>query len=171
MKKLSFAAGVAAIALSFATIFPAAGVFANTIATGDLTGNPITLRRSVSGITNPVTNTFSYTVTSSSTPTGASVTGYPTSASIAFNNVSPTSGTAEQTTTLDFSAANYSAVGDYEFTITESASTNVSNYPIDTADNDYTAIVSVRYYTDPTTNVPDNTRYVASIVLENNSDS
>ena len=171
MKKLSFAAGVAAIALSFATIFPAAGVFANTIATGDLTGNPITLRRSVSGISNPVTNTFSYTVTSSSTPTGASVSDYPTSATIGFNNVSPSGGVAERTTTLDFSTADYSAVGDYEFTITESASSNPSNYPVDTADNDYKAIVSVRYYTDPSTNVPDNSRYVASIVLENNGDS
>ena len=169
MKKLSFAAGVAAIALSFATIFPAAGVFANTIASGDLTGNPITIKRSVSGISNAVTNTFTYTVTQSSVPSGATVTGAPTSATIAFNNVLPTGGTAEQTTTLDFSTANYSKVGDYEFTIAETASSNVANYPVDTADNDYTAIVQVRYYVDPTTNVPDNTRYTASIILNNNS--
>ncbi len=171
MKKLSFAAGVAAIALSFASIFPAAGVYANTIATGDLTGNPITLKRSVSGITNPVTNTFTYAVTSSSVPSGATVTSYPTSATINFNNVTPTGGTAEQSTTLDFASANYSAVGDYEFTITETTSSNPANYPVDTNDNDYTAIVQVRYYTDPTTNVPDNSRYVASIILNNNSDN
>ncbi|MBO4855140.1 hypothetical protein J5500_01890 [Candidatus Saccharibacteria bacterium] len=167
MKKLSFASGVAAIALAAASIFPAAGVFANTVASTDYTGNPVTLTRTVSGVTNNVTNTFGYTITNTSTPTGGSVTNAPTAASIVFSNTAPsgTPAAATQSTTVDFSAANYSKVGDYEFTIHENSSTDATNYPIDAEHNDYKAVVQVRYYTDGS-NVPDNTRYVATIYIK-----
>ena len=72
----------------------------------------------------------------------------------------------QATTNLNFSAANYSKVGDYEFTITEDSSTDATNYPIDASHNSYKALVQVRYYTDPNTNVPDNTRYVATVMLK-----
>ncbi|MCR5572923.1 MAG: hypothetical protein K6F57_04095 [Candidatus Saccharibacteria bacterium] len=170
MKKLSFASGVAAIALAAASIFPAAGVFANAVASADYTNNPITLSRTVSGVTNKVTNTFGYKITSTTKPDGATVTGAPTSASIVFNSQSVTDGAATKTTTVDFSAANYSKVGDYTFTITEDSSTDSTNYPIDAEHNDYKAIVQVRYYTDPTTHVPDNERYVATIYIKDKND-
>ena len=171
MKKFSFAAGVSAIALAVSTIIPAAGVSATTIAAGDYTsGNPITLARAVSGVSNNVTNNFYYTIASTSTPNGGTVTGFPTNATINFSNVAPTGAPAEavQTTTLNFSAADYSKVGDYEFTITETGSDDLNNYPLD-ATHSYKAYVSVRYYVDPTTHVPNNNRYVASVVLWNGS--
>ena len=62
MKKLSFAAGVSAIALAVSTIFPVAGVFANT-ATYDGNNYTVTLERNVTNVHNPVTNTFTYTIT------------------------------------------------------------------------------------------------------------
>jgi len=171
MKKLSFTAGVAAIALALTTIFPAAGVFAATVNTNDYTGNPVTLKRTVTNVTNPVTNTFGYTITNTAKPDGANVSNAPSTASIAFSNAAPTGGSVQATTTVNFSAANYSKVGDYEFTITEDSSTDASNYPIDTASNDYTAIVQVRYYVNPSTNVPDNSRYVATIYLKDSSNA
>ena len=166
MKKISFAAGVAAIALAVSTIFPAAGAFANTVSNTDYTGNPITLRRTVSGVSNPVTNTFTYSVTETSKPSGATATNAPTSASIVFSNVTPTDNEVSATTTLDFSATDYSMVGDYVYTISESTSSNAASYPIDTANNDYTAIVQVRYFTDAS-GVPDNSRYTAHVVINN----
>ena len=118
-------------------------------------------------MSNPVTNTFGYTITNASAPSGGSVSNAPSSASIAFNNVSPTGGASsvEATTTVNFSAASYSKVGDYEFTITESSSSDAGNYPIDTADNSYKAVVQVRYYVDSSTNVPDNSRYTAYVII------
>ena len=164
MKKLSFAAGVSAIALAVSTIFPVAGVFANT-ATYDGSSNIVTLERSVTNITNPVTNTFTYSVTTGADNPGT-VTGYPTSATIEFNNVAPTGTTATQTTTLDFSNADFSKVGDYTFKIAETMSTDSANYPIDTAHNDYLVEVRVRYHVDAN-NIPDNNIYEASVAILN----
>ena len=173
MKKLSFASGVAAIALAAASIFPAAGVYANTVASTDYIGNPVTLTRTVSGVTNNVTNTFGYTITNTSKPTGSSITNAPSSASIIFNNAAPTGNplVASQSTTVDFSAVNYSKVGDYEFTLHENSSTDATNYPIDAEHNDYKAVVQVRYFTDSTTNVPNNDRYVATIYIKDKNDN
>ena len=169
MKKLSFTAGVAAIALVAASIFPAAGAFANQVASADFTNNPLTLSRTVSGVSNNVTNTFGYTITQGTIPSGATVSGAPTSASIVFNSAAPSNGEVTRTTTVDFSGANFSKVGDYTYTISESSSTDSTNYPIDTASNSYTALVQVRYYVNPSTNVPDNTRFVATTYLTNAS--
>ncbi|MBP5656081.1 hypothetical protein J6X15_00650 [Candidatus Saccharibacteria bacterium] len=171
MKKLSFTAGVATIALVAASILPVAGAFANQVASADFTNNPLTLSRTVSGVSNNVTNTFGYTITQGTIPSGATVSGAPATASIVFNNTAPTSGDATATTTVDFSSANFSKVGDYTYTIRESSSTDAVNYPIDTASNDYTALVQVRYYVDPNTNVPDNSRFVATTYLTNASDN
>ena len=170
MKKLSFTAGVAAIALALTSIFPAAGVFANTVASADYTGNPVTLRRTVSGVSNPVTNTFTYTISETSTPDGGSTTNAPTTASIAFSNAAPTDNAVSSSTTVDFSATNYSKVGDYVYAIAETASSNATSFPVDTANNDYTVTVQVRYYTDGS-NIPDNSRYVAHVIVKNNSDA
>ena len=166
MKKLSFAAGVSAIALAVSTIFPVAGVFANT-ATYDDNNYTVTLERNVTNIHNPVTNTFTYVITPGADNPGTA-TGYPTGATIEFNNTAPTGTTATKTTTLDFSNVDYGKVGDYIFRITESASSDSTNYPIDTANNDYLVEVRVRYHVD-NNNVPDNSIYEASMVLLNSS--
>ena len=168
MKNHSFATGVTAIALAITSIFPATGVFANTVASTDYTGNPITLRRTVSGVSNPVTNTFTYSITESSTPTGGSTTNAPTAATIAFNSATPTDHEVSAGTTVDFSNTNYSKVGDYIYTLTESGSSDASNYPIDTTNNDYKVTVQVRYATNAA-NVPDNSRYTAHVIIENNA--
>ena len=170
MKNHSFAAGVTAIALAITSIFPATGVFANTVSSTDYTGNPITLRRTISGVSNPVTNTFTYTITESSTPSGGSTTNAPTAASIAFNNATPNNHEVSASTTVSFASTNYSKVGDYVYTLTESASSDDINYPVDAANNDYKITVQVRYFTDGI-NVPDNNRYTARIIIENNANT
>ena len=165
MKKLSFAAGVSAIALAATTIIPVAGAFAKT-ATYDGTNSIVTLQRAVSGVSNPVTNTFTYTVTNTEKPDGAKVTGAPAGASITFNGGEPvTTGSAVKATTIDFANADFSKPGDYVWTISETGTGNAANYPIDTADNDYTVIISVRNVLDGDS-VPTGA-YTGSLILKN----
>ena len=52
--------------------------------TASTTNNPITISRSITGVTNNVTNTFNYTISPAGTYSG--VSGMPTSASVAFSN-------------------------------------------------------------------------------------
>lgn len=169
MKKLSFAAGVVAIALAVSTIFPVAGVFANT-ATYDGTNNRVTLRRNVTGVTNPVTNTYTYTISPKSNYTQpGTATTVPSSATIAFNGVTPTSGTATQTAVIDLASVDFSKVGDYIYTVTETASSNSTNYPVDST-NSYDIQISVRYQVDAN-NVPNNNVYLATVSIKNNTNS
>lgn len=142
MKKQSIikilSAFVVALALGFATV---GQVFAATPFVGDTSTLPI--KRTVTTSIN-VTNTFTYAITANpGNPTGA--TDLPTTANIVFNNVAPTSGTAMQTGTVDFSGATFTTAGDYEFTISEIESTNPSVFPVDPTT--YTIIVAVRYNT------------------------
>lgn len=167
MKKLSFSAGVAAAALALASVFPVANTWANT-AEYDSNLSAVTITRNVQGVSNPVTNTFTYTITNTDKPSGATVTNAPTTASVVFDNTAPVNNTATKSTTVSFANANYSTIGDYAFTISETGSTDTTNFPVDTSNNDYTALVQVRYYVNPTTNVPDTSRFVAYIVLDNN---
>ena len=108
----------------------------------------ITVTKNVNNVTNPVTNTFGYTITADSNYNPASVTGYPTTASIAFSNAAPTSGTVTNTATLDFSSAVFTKVGDYRFKIEETSSTDASKYPKD--NSYYYLYVSVRFDADDT---------------------
>ncbi len=166
MKINSLAASVIAIALAIAGILPATKVFADTVSSTDYIGNPISLRRTISGVSNPVTNTFTYSIAESSTPSGGSATNVPTTASIVFNGAMPNDREVSASTTVNFVNANYSKVGDYVYTLSESASSDATNYPVDTSNNDYKITVQVRYFTD-SANVPDNNRYVAHIIVEN----
>lgn len=169
MKKTSFFAGAAALALSAASIIPAVNAWAATTSY-DNGVTTIPIKRTVTGVSNPVTNTFTYTITPvSSNPTGAS--NEPTTASIVFNNTTPVSGTATATGSIDFSGTTYSQIGDYYYDITETGSTDTSNYPID--DTQYQAQVSVRYAVDSTTNVPDNNSLVVTLaqLMVNSSDT
>ena len=113
----------------------------NIIFVDDVTTIPLT--RTITGVSNPVTNTFTYTVTpNADNPSGAS--GIPTSASIAFSSASPDSShSVTSTGALDFSNATFTTAGDYYYTVTETGSTDSSNFPLDSTT--YTAIASVRY--------------------------
>ena len=85
------------LAMIMATIlfggFGLADVYAvsGSIAAG-ATNNPITISRTITGLTNNVSNTFTYDITPAGTYTG--VSGMPNSATVVFNNASHTSGTA-----------------------------------------------------------------------------
>lgn len=113
----------------------------------------IPFTRTVTGVSNPVTNTFTYTVTpDANNPAG--VTNAPTSASVVFSGATPTSNTVNGTGALDFTNTTFTTAGDYYFTVAETGSTNASSFPLD--NSTYTAIASVRYavnggVTDPNT--------------------
>lgn len=108
--------------------------------TSTATSLPIT--RIVDNVTDKVTNTFTYAIAAdSSNP--AAVTGLPSSTTVVFTNVTPTSNKATVNKNLDLSAVTFTEVGDYKFTIQETASTDSTTYPID--DEVYTFYVAVRY--------------------------
>ena len=91
--------------------------------------------RTVTGVTNPVTSTFTYTVTAdSSNP--ATVTP-PSNTTIAMQGVVPSSNTATQTASpliaeSVWTGLNYPRPGTYKFVVSESASSNPTLYPRDT---------------------------------------
>jgi len=107
-----------------------------------------TITREISDVYSNVTNTFTYTIT----PKDTSATGAPTSATIEFSDATPIDGKVTATSTIDFSDIIFSATGNYGYTITETASSDVDNYPLST--NSYTAWLSVRNEVDETTGVP-----------------
>ena len=142
-KRTSILAGAAVLATSLA---PLANVSAFSPAVHPLTtqegGSVYTIIREISGVNTVTTNTFTYTIAPvEGNP--ADVTGLPTP-TITFTNVDPAA-TISQSTNIDFSSVNFTKVGDYYFTITETGSTNTANYPLST--DSYTAYVSVRNVT------------------------
>ena len=104
----------------------------------------IPFTRTVTGVSNPVTNTFTYTITADA-GNPDTVTNVPTTSTVVFNATNPSSNTTTEAGAIDFSGATFNTVGDYYFTITETSSTNDFLYPID--NTTYTAQVSVRYAT------------------------
>lgn len=158
MKKISFFAGVSAIALAATSLFPVIGAYAQTAAQYDENGSTVTLTRLVNGVSNPVSNTFTYTITADADNPGT-VANLPDPGTIVFNNVAPSSGTASMTKTIDFANADYPAVGDYAWTIVESASSDSVNYPVD--GTSYTINISVRHIVNAQ-NVPTG-QYIAYI--------
>ncbi|MBR5419148.1 hypothetical protein IK110_02775 [Candidatus Saccharibacteria bacterium] len=149
IKKISVASiiSVAAIA-AFAGNASAATEYAG----GNISGQAgkLQITRNIDGVSNNVTNTFNYTIAEAADNPGTS-TGFPTTATITFNNVAPASGVATANTVLDFTNTTFPEVGDYYYTITESSTSNADNYP--KTNNVYRAIVSVRYKTNAN-NVP-----------------
>jgi len=129
-------------------------VYASHTQVGLTHSDDLTIRREVTNVSNPVTNTFGYTITqgdpvdaSSNTPAtnpAGGVTGFPTTASVVFNGTTPSSGTATETATVDLSGVTFTKVGNYTWTIAENSSTDATNYPLDST-NTYTVKVSVRY--------------------------
>ena len=119
----------------------------------------VSIERNVTGVTNPVTNTFTYTIAQDTGYNSTAVTNYPTSTTVVFNGTTPNaSGTATQTGTVDFAGATFTKVGDYRFTLTETASSNATQYPLD--NTTYYLYVSVRYAADDT----DGTKMEATVV-------
>ncbi len=108
-----------------------------------------TLTREINEVTDNVTNTFTYTVTPlASNP--AAVTGVPATTTIEFDDVAPVMGKAVKTGTVNFSATEFSQLGLYGFTITETGSTDEEKYPL--SSNVYTAWISVSNVTDDNNN-------------------
>ena len=102
----------------------------------------ITLSRTISGVTNAVNNTFTYSVTADqNNPAGAS--NVPSSGSVVFSNVAPISGTATATGTIELAGSSFTTNGDYTYTVQETGSTDDTVYPVDTTDK-YTIKISVR---------------------------
>ena len=105
----------------------------------------LTVTREVENVSNPVTGTFTYSVTADpNNPTGFDSSTLPSNLVIQFTNVAPDANqVATQTGTLDLSALKFTKVGDYKFIIKEVSVTNANNnYPKDTTE--YYAYVSVR---------------------------
>lgn len=104
----------------------------------------IRITREITNVSNPVTNTFGYTITpDANNPTGA--TNLPTSATIQFTPSTPSGlgGTVEDYGFIDFSGASFTKPGDYYFTVRETSSSDPTNYPVDPTV--YTAVASVRF--------------------------
>ena len=124
-------------------VFVASPVFAEvTLTDSDI----VTVTRNVVDVTNPVVNTFTYSVVASEA-NPAAVTGLSGSFSIVFDgseNVS--TNTATKTGAVSFDGVTFSKVGDYTFIVSETGSTNDSTYPV--SDDQYYVYVSVRYDTD-----------------------
>ena len=102
----------------------------------------ITIQRSVNGVTNPVTNSFTYSISAySANP--APVNNLPESMTIDFVDVAPTDNVATKSGTLDFSNVEFTEIGDYKFLISETNSSNQKVYPVD-SNHQYYLCVSVR---------------------------
>ncbi|MBR3164274.1 hypothetical protein IKF15_03170 [Candidatus Saccharibacteria bacterium] len=118
-------------------------------ATWDNSKKSIVVKREVDNAQNNVTNTFTYKIERASgsgySTTAATIS--PTTFTIPFENVAPTSGTATATKTVDLSAFKFTEVGDYVFKITETASSNSTAYPVD-SDASWYFYVSVRNVVD-----------------------
>ena len=110
------------------------------------TPSSLTVTRRIEGVTNKVNNTYTYTVNAlDSNPTGAS--NEPTTFTINFNNVQPGGdNVATSTSVLDFTGTTYTQVGDYTYIVTETASSDETNFPI--SEQSYEVYVSVRYAVD-----------------------
>lgn len=135
-KKSIFLIILVSIAFMMMSIFSVKVNAATVNITGGLTEgkavSPIT--RTVTGVTNPVTNTFTYTieqVKDQDKYAKDGCTGAPTSATVEFNATAPVDGTATATGNIDFSSTTFSKAGDYLFKVTETGSTDTTNYPLD----------------------------------------
>ncbi|MBR2704033.1 MAG: hypothetical protein IKE91_01020 [Clostridia bacterium] len=94
----------------------------------------IPISRTITGVTNNVNGvTFGYTVTADSNNPAGGVSGSIPAPSVTFNNVTPSSGTATATSSVDLSGLSFSSVGTYKYRITET-STNNNAYPVDSSD-------------------------------------
>jgi len=101
----------------------------------------MTIHRYVHGVTNPVTNTFTYTITEDP-KNPAAVSNLPESATIKFEQVEPSGGLASRSTVLDLSGVEFNTLGDYKFHVKETGSSNNNTYP--KSNKEFLILVSVR---------------------------
>ena len=114
----------AAVAVAATTIAPLGNVFAATAPTWNGSSSA-TINRRIQNAYGTINNTFTYTITANSNnPAGA--TGAPTTASVVFADNYTSQATVTKSATLDFSGMQFNVVGDYSYSITETASTNAS---------------------------------------------
>jgi len=136
--------GIIFVFLSIFTFITATSVYAATPLT--LSGaSTVPVTRNVTGVSNPVVNTFTYTITpDASNP--ATVSNAPTSLTIAFDGSETiSSNTVTKSGNIDFNGATFTEPGNYTFRVVESASTNSTTYPVST--DQYDVFVQVRYDT------------------------
>ena len=118
--------------------------------------NSITISREITNVTNPVTNTFTYSITAdSNNPVGA--TNVPSPVNIVFDGTeSIINNTVTKTGTINFANMSFEHPGTYNYTIAESITSDASIYPKDTT-NTYTATIFVENVLDandvPTGNI------------------
>ena len=145
MKSIKF---IMAMFMAMALFAGMGVVKAADVTVGNAANNTFTITRTINKVTNPVTNTFTYTIAPDANNPSGGATGVPTSATVVFNNTAPDaqSKVATGTGTIDLSSVSFSKVGDYKFEVTETGSTDATNYPLDSADK-YTIQISVRYDT------------------------
>ena len=130
---------------------------ATTVRIGDNINSPqsITIQRTVEGVTNPVSNTFTYLVEPDEN-NPAPTSGYFNTVSLVFNGEVPDANNkVTQTAQLDMSNVAFSQVGDYRFKIKEDISSNSIVFPLDSV-HEYYVCVSVRNevsYNRPTGNL------------------
>ena len=99
---------------------------------GGCLGSSTTLTRTLTNVPSAVTNTFSYAVATSGTQDGTA-TGAPTIGNVSFSGTNPTNSTVSGTSTINFAGiTNFSNVGYYTYSITESSS-NSTLYPVDSS--------------------------------------
>ena len=114
----------------------------DAVVTNDTANHEFTISRSINGVTNNVSNTYTYKVEAKSSNLPG-VTGIPTGATIEFDDETPSSNKVTKTAKLDFLGAKFTKNGDYEYIVSEFSSSDQANYPIDT-EHKYTIQISVR---------------------------
>lgn len=129
-------AAIAAISVPFISS-------ATTVTISENADSPqsMAIHRYVHGVTNPVTNTFMYSI-EEDPKNPAPVNNLPESATIEFDGEQPSNDSVAKSTTLDLSGVGFSALGDYRFHIKETSSSNSNTYP--KSNKEYIIMVSVR---------------------------
>ena len=118
----------------------------------------VVIERTVENVSNPITNTFTYTFCSVGTGAGCTIDN-----TIVFNGSEAVSDNkVVKTKDLTFDGFTYTKPGDYTYTLTETATSNDA-YPKDDVNN-YTIVVSVRNEVDAN-NIPTG-NFTASLVLK-----
>lgn len=88
----------------------------------------ITLISTINGVTNSITNTYTYTIKPVNNNNNAQ--NEPTVVKVNFNNIKPESNKAIATHDIDFSKTSYSKLGVYEYIITETSSSDSETFPL-----------------------------------------
>ena len=90
----------------------------------------MSVTRVVHGVSNPVSNVFSYSISQdSSNP--VVVSGVPSSFDVTVSGSPDMNGDVQATGGVDFSNYSFTALGDYKFIVKETGSADEVNYPVD----------------------------------------